>query len=66
MREVTRSSGLGKPGMDALGALVVDMDNVNLSSTSYVTKSPAPKPGDPLHWDTFIEDICAAYDVRYP
>ncbi len=66
MRGLTRSSGLGRPGLDALGVLVVDMDNVNLTKTKYVTRNPAPKPGDPLHWDTFIADICAAYTSRYP
>jgi hypothetical protein len=66
MRGVTRSAGLGKPGLDAIGALVVDMDNINLPSTSYVTSKPAPRPGDPMHWDSFIADICAAYSARYP
>ncbi len=66
MRGVTRSTGLGKPGLDALGALVIDMDNVHFATTTYVTKAPAPKPGDPLHWDGFIADICSAYDTRYP
>jgi len=66
MRGVTRSSGLGTPGLEAIGLLVVDMDNVNLPTTHYVTRAPAPRPGDPLHWDTFIEDICASYAARFP
>lgn len=66
MRGVTRASAVGKPGLEALGVLVVEMDNVDLASTEYVTKQPAPKPGDPMHWDSFIADICAAYGARYP
>jgi hypothetical protein len=65
MRGVTRSVGIGRPGMDALGVLVVEMDNVERASTRYVVKPPAPQPGDPFNWDTFIADICAAYDLRY-
>lgn len=64
MRGVTRS-GPSATGLEAIGLLVVDMDNVTLSATRYVTRAPAPRPGDPLHWDTFIEDICAAYAVRF-
>jgi hypothetical protein len=66
MRGVTQSAGPDIAGLDALGLLVVDMDNVNLPATRYVTRAPAPRPGDPLHWDTFIEDICAAYATRFP
>jgi hypothetical protein len=66
MREVKRSSAIGTPGLEALGVLVISTNNVDHAATTYVTKSPAPRPGDPLHWDTFIEDICAAYDARFP
>jgi hypothetical protein len=66
MRGVTISTGPGTTGLEALGLLVVDMDNVNLPTTRYVTRAPAPRPGDPLYWDTFIEDLCTAYAVRFP
>ncbi|MGH9245949.1 MAG: hypothetical protein ACRD29_16860 [Acidimicrobiales bacterium] len=60
------SPRVGAPGIDAKCALVVDMDNIDLASTTYVAKSPpAPPPGDPLHWDSFIRRICDRYGERY-
>lgn len=65
MRDVRMSPGGGDPGIDAMAVVVVDMDNLELSDTAYVEIRPAPQPGDPLHWDTFIERICRAYDDRF-
>ncbi len=65
MRDVRMSPGPGDPGIDALSVVVVDMDNLELADTSYVETRPAPRPGDPLHWGTFIERICSAYDERF-
>jgi hypothetical protein len=69
VENVTMSKG-SDPGLDAKCALVVDMDNVQLSSGSYavtyVTKSPpAPKIGSPIHWDSFIQRICHVYNARF-
>lgn len=66
VKMVAFSPHVGVPGIDAKCALVVDMDNINLASTTYVEKSPpAPAPGDPLHWDSFIHRICERYTERY-
>ena len=65
MRDVRMSPGGGDPGIDAMAVVVVDMDNLELSDTAYEETRPAPQPGDPLHWDTFIERICSEYDDRF-
>ena len=65
MRDVRMSPGGGDPGIDAMAVVVVDMDNLELSDTAYEETRPAPQPGDPPHWDTFIERICSEYDDRF-
>lgn len=32
---------------------------------TFVTKPPAPRIGDPLHYDAFIQAICNRYTERY-
>jgi hypothetical protein len=68
MNEVRAISIRGGPtghGLDAMTAIIVDMDNVNLSNTSYVTKMPAPQVGDPLNYDAFIQRLCSEYRARF-
>lgn len=70
VENVTMSTASNLVGLDAKCALVVEMDNVEHRSgeyrVEYVTKSPpAPKPGSPLHWDSFIQRICAVYTDRF-
>lgn len=66
VKMVAFSPHVGAQGIDAKCALVVEMDNINLASTKYVAKSPpAPAPGDPLHWDSFIYRICERYTERF-
>jgi hypothetical protein len=68
MNEVRAISVRGGPtgyGLDAMTAIIVDMDNVNLTRTSYVTKAPAPQVGDPLNYDAFIQRLCSEYRGRF-
>jgi hypothetical protein len=68
MNEVRAISVRGGPtgyGLDAMAAIVVDMDNVTLTRTSYVTKPPAPQVGDPLEYDAFIQRLCSEYRSRF-
>jgi hypothetical protein len=69
MNEVRAVSVRGGPsgyGLDAKTAIIVSMDNVNLASTSFITKAPAPQIGDPLHYDSFIQRLCSEYRHRFP
>ena len=66
MRGVTGRKGLEGEGLEAKSVIVLDMDNVKLSSSKFVTESPAPPIGDPLHYDAFIQAVCAIYSSRFP
>lgn len=50
-------------GFDAYATIVVDCDNQG--PAMLWTKAPAPQPGDPDHYDTFIQRIAAAYESRF-
>lgn len=65
MRNVTMSSGNSAYGLDAKGLLVVNLDNVNLADAEFSTLPPAPRPGDPMHYDAFIQRLCDEYGDRF-
>ncbi|HUG66297.1 MAG TPA: hypothetical protein VMM76_01020 [Pirellulaceae bacterium] len=50
-------------GFDAYATIVVDCDNQG--PASLWTESPAPQPGDRDHYDRFINQIVAAFAVRF-
>jgi hypothetical protein len=64
MRNVTTSSGISKYGMDAKAAIVAELDNMG-GPVRYVTTPPAPQPGDPLHYDSFLRRLCDEYTARF-
>jgi hypothetical protein len=66
LRNVSVHGGPTGSGLDAKTGIVVDMDNINLSATSYFETTPAPQVGDPMHYDAFIQRLCAEYTTRYP
>ncbi len=65
MRNVTQSRADSPYGIDAKAAIVADFDNVNLDAARYVSQAPAPQPGDPLHYDSFIQKLCDEYRGRF-
>lgn len=72
-----RNSATDLPGLEALGVAIIEHDNFNLmptemraryspSSVSHVVEGPpAPKVGDPLHYETFLQRICTQYAARF-
>lgn len=67
---VTLLSGLkmskqGGPGLDALGIIVVSHSNIAQEPTKLITTDPAPQAGQPIHYSSFLIDICHAYDARF-
>lgn len=52
-------------GLDAKSLIVIDFDNVNLQSASYMISKPAPRVGDPLHYDSFIQRLCSEWRTRF-
>ena len=65
MRSIGSRPGLEGAGLESKSVIVVDMDNQDLATTRYVTQPPAPQVGDPLHYDAFIQSVCAFYAHRF-
>lgn len=65
IRSVASRGGPTGYGLEACCAIVVDLDNIELESADYVSVSPAPLVGDPLHYDAFIRTICEQYRRRF-
>lgn len=64
------------PGLEALSVVVVSHDNLDkhpsvpvdgptATQTSLIRGTPAPQPGDPLSYDTFIHRLSEAYRNRW-
>lgn len=52
-------------GLDAVGVIVVDHSNAPASKATIWEVPPAPKVGDPLHYNHFIQKICQLYTKRF-
>ncbi len=61
-RSKSSSNGLG---INAIGAIVLKHTNIRGDKSALVTSSPAPKTGSALHYQTFLQDICNAYSIRF-
>jgi len=65
LRNVSLRGGPTGYGLDAKTAIVVNMDNIDASRTTYWEAAPAPKVGDPIQYDAFIQRICSEYGDRF-
>jgi hypothetical protein len=65
VRSIAARSGLQGQGLDAKCVIVVDMDNIDHAGTRFITRAPAPRVGDPLHYDAFIQALCTLYRERF-
>lgn len=72
-----RNSVSDPPGLEALGVVVVEHDNLSIHPNSAAHASlhmptrvaptpPNPPLGDPLHYESMIQRICNAYTERFP
>lgn len=53
-------------GLEANAAILIHYDNSGRKLISRIhAASPAPQPGDPLHWDSFVRRLCDLYTQRY-
>ena len=57
--------GLAGTARAANCALAEEMDKQDLPAARYVTRPPAPTVGDPLHYDAFIQALCALHAERF-
>ena len=65
LRGVSERQNVNGTGLDAKCAIVVDVNNINFASASFVQQKPAPLVGDPLNYDSFIQRVCAFYEQRF-
>ncbi len=63
LRNLRLASSVDEYGFDALTIIVVECDNVG--PAKLWTQPPAPQPGDPLHYETYLRTICEAYESRF-
>jgi hypothetical protein len=72
-----RDGSADAPGMEALGVVVVEHDNLSINPdapkyaklhkpTTIAPTPPNPPIGDPLHYESMIQRICNAYGQRFP
>ena len=64
LKEIPRRTQSGTEGFDALGIVVVEMKNDG-SPVKVVTTDPAPRPGDPWHYDAMIHRIASLYATKF-
>jgi hypothetical protein len=71
-----RNSAVDAPGMEAIGVVVVEHDNLQFhpdktnylhqhSPTVLAPSPPNPKLGDPLHYQSMLQRLCMAYTERF-
>ena len=65
IREIPRRAGATGHGFDGLAVVVVSATNDGVSPVSLVSDSPAPAPGDVLHYDTMITRVANEYDATW-
>jgi len=63
LRGLVMRDDVGQVGFDAFAIIVVDCDNVG--ECKLHVGPPAPQPGDPLHYETFLSRIISAYERRF-
>ena len=62
---MTERPDLHSAGLEAKCAIVVALDNVDHPAAAYFSGSGTPALGDPLHYDHFIQTICARFSERF-
>jgi hypothetical protein len=62
--EIRRRNRPSEQGFDAMGVMLIDFKNDG-SPLRIVTKSPAPQPGDPIHYSAMVQRICSQYRAKF-
>jgi hypothetical protein len=62
--QIPRRSATGGPGYDAIGLTVIDCKNDG-TPIQLVSAPPAPQPGEPFFYDTFIDRLETIYATRF-
>jgi hypothetical protein len=66
MGALARSTPDGaRPGLEALGVIVLSHSNVIGEATRLIEDPPAPASTDPLSYASFLTDLCGAFATRF-
>ena len=63
LRGLRFREGVGNVGFDAYSTIVVDCDNQG--PVKLWTDLPAPQPGDPDHYGSFLKRVCTVWEDRF-
>ncbi len=58
-------AGVGRPGIEALGVIVVVHSNMPGDESCLVRHPPAPAAGQPLSYASFLRELCEAFAARF-
>ena len=64
VRAIGMRGGTSVAGLDAKTLIVVDYDNMG-GRARYIEHPPAPRVGDQVHYDAFIQRLCGEYESRW-
>lgn len=65
-RDIDRAEGEISPNVDGVGCVVVEHTNMDDGKqTRLLTDPPAPQPGDPVHYQTFLDSIIETFENRW-
>ncbi len=67
LRGLPLRDAVGQVGFDAYATIVVENDNTVATPNNVHVHldPPAPQPGDPDHYETFVTRICRFYEERF-
>ncbi len=63
--DIPRRTDVAGSGLDAMGIIVISHTNVEGDSTALITDPPAPGIHSPVHYRSFLGDICTAFESRF-
>ncbi len=64
-RAISVRGGPTGNGLDAKCVIVASDDNIDMAASEYHEGPPAPQVGDPMHYDAFIQRLCAEWTGRF-
>ena len=59
--EILKDESSRRPGLDAIGVVVLDYSNLPGSKCKILTAPPAPDSSSPLFYDNFLATLCAEF-----
>ncbi|MBI4219373.1 MAG: hypothetical protein HY682_04450 [Chloroflexi bacterium] len=64
-RSIQKRHTVTGSGLDVRAAIAVDVDNLDPKGYRYFPGRSAPRVGDPIHYDSFMQELCSLYQTRF-